>query len=102
MSKPKENTAAGVLVKTVAEMHETLRLYQVATSIQYARKKRGGGGGGSKGTHSDPTGDMATSSNGHRSVRNAVVLVDEEIEDLYRKVVRLQHILGDAIDRWDS
>ena len=102
MSKPEINSPAGVLVKTLAEMHEMVRLYQVGVSIQYARKQRGGtGGGGSKGTHSDPTGAMASANFGHKSVRNAVVLVDEEIERLYSQVMRLQNILGDAIDRWD-
>jgi hypothetical protein len=103
MSKPKENTPAAVLVKTLAEFYELVRLYQVATSIQYARKQRGGqAGGGSKGSRSDPTGAMASANVGHKSVRIAVVLVDEEVERLYAQVVRLQNILGDAIDRWDS
>jgi hypothetical protein len=103
MSKPQENTPAAVLVKTLAEMHELVRLYQVAVSIQYDRKQRGGSSGpGQKGTHSDPTGGMATGNQGHKSVRNSVVLVDGEVERLHNQVVRLSNVLGDAIDRWDS
>ena len=99
MTKPQENTPAAVLIKTAAELNEMIRLYQVAVSIQYERKKKGSSG---PGTHSDPTASMATSVSGHKSVRNAVVLVDGEVERLYNQVQRLSNLLGDAIDRWDS
>ena len=42
---------------------------------------------------------MATLSDSGRITRD---VVDEEVERLYAQVVRLQNILGDAIDRWDS
>lgn len=101
--KPQENTPAALMVKTLAEMYEMVRLYGVATSIQYDRKQAGGSSGpGSKGTHSDPTGGMALGTQSHKSVRNSVVTADKEIQRLHDQVVRLSNMLGDAIDRWDS
>lgn len=101
--KPEANTPQAVLVKTLAEFHELVRLYQVAVSIQYDRKQRGSSGGGSsKGTYSDPTASMGTSSSASGSVRNNVRLVDDEVQRLHDRVQRLVNLLGDSIDRWDS
>lgn len=100
--KPQANTPEALVVKTLAEMHELVRLYRVAVSIQYDRKQRGSSGPGQKGTHSDPTGDMATSNAGHKSVRHSVATADKEIQRLHDQVMRLSNMLGDAIDRWDS
>ena len=103
MTKNTENTPANVLVKTLAEMYEMVRLYQVAVSIQYDRKQSGSSeGGGSKGTVSDPTGSMAVQNHGNRSVRASVVAVDAEVQRLHDQVMRLSNMLGDAIDRWDN
>jgi hypothetical protein len=103
MSKPQENSPATVLVKTFVELQDLMRLYSAGLSIQHERPQRGGSGGGrQKGTHSDPTANQALMDDSSKSVRTAVLSVEQQIVGLHDQIAALRGQMERAIDRWDT